>query len=67
MEINIIGLCILVAVVLVVFFSLLLLISHRLHDVSEAIWMQNRLILVLLKQHNVPNVPEDLSELDKEE
>lgn len=67
MEINIIGLCILIAVVLVVFFSLLLLISNRLHDISEAIWMQNRLILVLLKQHNVPNVPEDLSELDKEE
>jgi len=57
MEINIIGLCILIAVVLVVFFSLLLLISHRLHDISEAIWMQNRLILVLLNSTMYPMYP----------
>lgn len=62
-----IGICILVAVIIVVIVGVLFLISVRLRDISEALDTQNRLILILLKQKNVPNVPDDLSKLDDDD
>ena len=63
-EIMDIGICILVAIIIVMIVGVLVLISVRLRDISEALDTQNRLILILLKQKNVPNVPDDLSKLD---
>lgn len=62
-----IGICILVAIIIVVIVGVLFLISVRLRDISEALDTQNRLILILLKQKNVPNVPDDLSKLDDDD
>lgn len=62
-----IGICILVAVIIVVVVGVLFLISVRLRDISDALDTQNRLILILLKQKNVPNVPDDLSKLDDDD
>lgn len=62
-----IGICILVAIIIVVIVGVLFLIAVRLRDVSEALDTQNRLILILLKQKNVPNVPDDLSKLDDDD
>lgn len=47
--------------------GVLFLISVRLRDISEALDTQNRLILILLKQKNVSNVPDDLSKLDDDD
>ena len=66
-EIMDIGICILVAIIIVVIVGVLFLISVRLRDISEALDTQNRLILILLKQKNVPNVPDDLSKLDDDD
>ena len=62
-----IGICILVAIIIVMIVGVLVLISVRLRDISEALDTQNRLILILLKQKNVPNVPDDLSKLDDDD
>ena len=62
-----IGICVLVAIIIVVIVGVLVLISVRLRDISEALDTQNRLILILLKQKNVPNVPDDLSKLDDDD
>lgn len=62
-----IGICILVAIIIVVIVGVLFLIAVRLRDISEALDTQNRLILILLKQKNVPNVPDDLSKLDDDD
>ena len=66
-EIMDIGICILVAIIIVVIVGVLFLIAVRLRDISEALDTQNRLILILLKQKNVPNVPDDLSKLDDDD
>lgn len=66
-EIMDIGICILVAIIIVMIVGVLVLISVRLRDISEALDTQNRLILILLKQKNVPNVPDDLSKLDDDD
>lgn len=69
MNMTVLGICIFVAVIVVLFASALFLIAYRLKDISEAIWTQNRLFLVFLKRtkQDDEEIPEDLSQLTKEE
>lgn len=69
MNLTVLGICIFVAVIVVLFASALFLIAYRLKDISEAIWTQNRLILVFLKRtkQDDEEIPEDLSQLTEEE
>lgn len=69
MNMTVLGICIFVAVIVVLFASALFLIAYRLKDISEAIWTQNRLILVFLKRtkQDDEEIPEDLSQLTDEE
>lgn len=69
MNMTVLGICIFVAVIVVLFASALFLIAYRLKDISEAIWTQNRLILVFLKRtkQDDEEIPEDLSQLTEEE
>lgn len=69
MNLTVLGICIFVAVIVVLFASALFLIAYRLKDISEAIWTQNRLFLVFLKRtkQNDEEIPEDLSQLTHEE
>ena len=69
MNMTVFGICIFVAVIVVLFASALFLIAYRLKDISEAIWTQNRLILVFLKRtkQDDEEIPEDLSQLTEEE
>lgn len=69
MNVTVLGICIFVAVIVVLFASALFLIAYRLKDISEAIWTQNRLILVFLKRtkQDDEEIPEDLSQLTEEE
>ena len=69
MNMTVLGICIFVAVIVVLFASALFLIAYRLKDISEAIWTQNRLLLVFLKRtkQDDEEIPEDLSQLTKEE
>ena len=66
---TVLGICIFVAVIVVLFASALFLIAYRLKDISEAIWTQNRLFLVFLKRtkQDDEEIPEDLSQLTDEE
>ena len=69
MNLTVLGICIFVAVIVVLFASALFLIAYRLKDISEAIWTQNRLFLVFLKRtkQDDEEIPEDLSQLTNEE
>lgn len=69
MNLTVLGICIFVAVIVVLFASALFLIAYRLKDISEAIWTQNRLFLVFLKRTKQEDeeIPEDLSQLTNEE
>lgn len=69
MNMTVLGICIFVAVIVVLFASALFLIAYRLKDISEAIWTQNRLILVFLKRtkQDDEEIPEDLSQITEEE
>ena len=69
MNMTVLGICIFVAVIVVLFASALFLIAYRLKDISEAIWTQNRLLLVFLKRtkQDDEEIPEDLSQLTEEE
>jgi hypothetical protein len=69
MNMTVLGICIFVAVIVVLFASALFLIAYRLKDISEAIWTQNRLFLVFLKRtkQDDEEIPEDLSQLTEEE
>lgn len=69
MNMTVLGICIFVAVIVVLFASALFLIAYRLKDISEAIWTQNRLFLVFLKRtkQDDEEIPEDLSQLTDEE
>lgn len=69
MNLTVLGICIFVAVIVVLFASALFLIAYRLKDISEAIWTQNRLFLVFLKRTKQEDeeIPEDLSQLTEEE
>lgn len=62
---NTIGICVLVSIVIVVFLGILFLIAYRIRELTNTLEMQNRLILILLKKEGVPNVPDNLTELDQ--